>query len=202
MTRFGRRILSAVPAVVVVGTCVATLVLQDACILAQPSGELPRIPESRPTIVHASVVPSTSAVLTRFPSTFIVPVELADPNLEFVYATFVDYNPRNGDGLVEEPRHSVFEAANTVGRTRTLTIAIPAPLELDRCHTVEVVVALHLASDTDLTGDPKLRHTPLEPGGDIATWFYNPSGDLGGCPSLDAGIDASMDADAAEGGAQ
>jgi hypothetical protein len=206
MTRIGRRILSAVPAVAVVGVCMTTLLVQDACILAEPSGELPRIPESRPTIVHASVVPSTSAVLTRFPSTFIVPVELADPNVEFVYAAFIDYNPLTGDGLVEEPRHSVFEAsnnsANTVGRTRTLTIAVPAPPELDRCHTIEVVVALHLASDTDLTGDPKLRHTPLAPGGDVATWFYNPNGDLAGCPTLDAGIDAGMDADAAEGGAQ
>lgn len=43
-------------------------------------------------------------------STFIVPVELADPSVEFVYATFIDYNPLTGDGLVEEPRHSVFEA--------------------------------------------------------------------------------------------
>jgi len=207
MKRFGRRILAALPAVAVVGACVTTLLVQDACILAQPSGELPRIPESRPTIIRASAVPSTSAVLTRWPvdSTFLVPVELADPNVEFVYASFIDYNPLTGDGLVEEPRQSVFEvsnnSSNTVGRTRTLTIVFPTPPEPDRCHTIEVVVALHLASDTDLTGDPKLRHTPLAPGGDIATWFYNPNGDLGGCPTLDAGIGAKVDADAA-GGAQ
>jgi hypothetical protein len=206
MKRLGRRILTALPVVAVVGVCATTFLVQDACILAQPSGELPRIPESRPTIVRASVVPSTTAVLTTFPSTFIVPVELADPSVEFVYATFIDYNPLTGDGLVEEPRHSVFEASNnssnTVGRTRTLTVLFPKPPEPDRCHTIEVVVALHLASDADLTGDPKLRHTPLAPGGDIATWFYNPNGDLAGCPSLDAGIDASADADAGEGGAQ
>ena len=201
MIRFGRRILSAFPAVVVVGACMATFLVQDACILAQPSGELPRIPESRPTIVHASVVPSTSSVLTHFPSTFIVPVELADPNLEFAYSEFIDYNPLTGEGLVEAPRHSVYEASNntsnTIGRTRTLTIAIPPPLETDRCHTIEVVVALRLKSETD----PKNAHTPDERGGDVATWFYNPNGDLGGCPTLDAGIDASSDADASEGGA-
>jgi hypothetical protein len=148
-------------------------------------------------------------VLTRWPvdSTFLVPVELADPNLEFRYASFIDYNPLTGDGLVEEPRQSVYEvsnnSSNTVGRTRTLTILIPEPSP-DRCHTIEVVVALHLASDTDLTGDPKLRHTPLAPGGDIATWFYNPSGGLDGCPQLDAGVDSGMDADAdaLEGSAQ
>jgi hypothetical protein len=206
MTRFGRRILSAVPAVAVVGVCAATLLVQDACILAQPSGELPRIPESRPTIVRASVVPSTSAVLSQWPGTFLVPVELADPNADFVYAAFIDYNPYTGDGLVEEPRHSVYEvsnnSSNTVGRTRTVTIVIQDPPEPDRCHTIEVVVALHLASDTDLTGNLKLRHTPLAPGGDSITWFYNPNGDLGGCPTLDAGIDAGRDADASDGGVQ
>ena len=200
MMRLGRRILSAVPAIAVVGVCATTLLVQDACILAQPSGELPRIPESRPTIIRASAVPATSAVLTRWPvdSTFLVPVELADPNLEFRYASFIDYNPLTGDGLVEA-RQSVYEvsnsSSNTVGRTRTLTILIPEPAP-DRCHTIEVVVALHLASDTDLTGDPKLSHTPLAPGGDIATWFYNPNGDLGACPSLDAGIDSGMNAEA------
>jgi hypothetical protein len=200
MMRFGRRIRSALPAVVLTSACIATLSVQYACILAQPSGELPRIPESRPTIVHASVVPSTSAVLTQFPSTLVVPVELADPNVEFEYVAFIDYNPLTGDGLVEEPRHSVYEvsnnSANTVGRTRTLTILLPDPPETDRCHTIEVIVALRLASDGDLTGNAKLRHTPLPPGGDSATWFYNPSGDLGGCPTLDAGIDAGADADA------
>ena len=202
MMRFARRILSAVVAVATVGLCVATISVQDGCVLAEPPGELRRIPESRPTIVHASLVPSTSAVLTRFPSTFIVPVELADPNVEFSYSEFIDYNPLTGEGLVEAPRRSVYEASNntsnTIGRTRTLTIAIPPPLETDRCHTIEVVVALRLKSETD----PKNAHTPDERGGDIATWFYNPNGDLGGCPTLDAGIDASTDTDAAEGGAQ
>jgi hypothetical protein len=206
MTRFGRRILSALPAVAVVGVCAATLLVQDACILAQPSGDLPRIPESAPRIVRASIVPSTSAVLSQWPGTFLVPVELADPTVEFVYAAFVDYNPITGDGLVEEPRHSVYEvsnsSSNTVGRTRTVTILIPDPPEPDRCHTIEVVVALHLASDTDLTGNLLLRHTPLAPGGDSATWFYNPNGDVGGCPTLDAGIDAGRDADASDGGVQ
>jgi len=64
---------------------------------------------------------------------------------------------------------------------------------------VEVVVALRLSSQVDARNS----HTPAEPGGDIATWFYNPSGDLNGCPALDAGIDAALDAgDASEGGTQ
>ena len=40
---------------------------------------------------------------------------------------------------------------------------------------------------------------PLEPGGDIVTWFYSPSGDLAGCPVLDAGIEP-IAPDAGDGG--
>ena len=63
---------------------------------------------------------------------------------------------------------------------------------------IEVVIALRFSSENDSKG----VHTPAEPGGDIATWFFSPNGDLAGCPSLDAGIDASFDADAREGGVQ
>ncbi|MDB5212506.1 MAG: hypothetical protein JWO86_433 [Myxococcaceae bacterium] len=193
MKRTGRRILSAVPALAAVAACIIVIVAQDACVLAQPSGELPRIPETRPTILHASTVPSETSVLTRWPldSVFVVPVELADPTVRVTYAAFIDFDLLTGDGLVDQPGHSDFAQANTTGRIRTLSVAIPEP-DPGRCHKVEIVVALRLVSEFD----QKQSHTPDEPGGDISTWFYNPSGDLAGCPALDAGIDASFDADA------
>lgn len=199
MTRTGRRILSTVPAAAVALVCALTFLVQDACILAQPSGEVPRPAQQRPTILHASVVPSTSAVLTRWPadSIFLVPVELADPTVSIEYAAFVDFNAKTGEGLVGEPQSIAFETANTTGNTRTLSVNIPEP-DLAQCHRVEIVVALRLSSRSD----GKNAHTPAEPGGDIATWFYNPNGDLGGCPTLDAGIDAPADAEAGEGAAQ
>lgn len=198
MKRTGkRRFFRAVPVLAAAVGCITVLVAQDGCILAQPSGELPRIPETRPTILHASTVPSETSVVTRWPQTFIVPVELTDPTVRIVYAAFVDFDSLNNDGLVDRPSHSDFQQANTVGRTRTLTVAIPEP-DPGRCHKVEIVVALRLASEDDA----KHAHTPDEPGGDISTWFYNPSGGLDGCPALDAGIDASFDADASEGGTQ
>ena len=181
--------------------CALLIVVQDGCILAQPSGELPTIPETRPTILHASTVPSETSVVTRWPQSdeFVVPVELVDPTVRIEYAAFVDYDELTGDGLQGPAQDSNFLAANTVDRTRTLTVVIPQPDDLGRCHKVEVVVALRLSS----TDDGKHAHTPAEPGGDIATWFYNPSGDLNGCPALDAGIDAALDAgDASEGGTQ
>ena len=196
MKHRARRLVSKVPIVVALCACVVVLAAQDACVLAAPSGELPRLPDSRPTIVHASLVPSTSSVISRFPSAFIVPVELADPTVAFVYAAFVDYNPFTGDGLVDAPRHVA--PTNEPGRTRNVSVSIPAPTDTNRCHVIEVVVALRLKSETD----GKTAHTPDDPGGDVATWFYNPSGDVGGCPALDAGIDAPVDADSGEGGAQ
>lgn len=172
----------------------AALLGPQACVIAQPSGDVPRLPDSRPTIVHPSVVPSTSAVLTQFPTSFIVPVELVDPTAQFQYAAFIDYNPRGlGAGLVLGPTPSTFELANTTSRTRVLELALPQP-PLDRCHVIEVVVALRL---NDLT--PAGAHTPQEPGGDIVTWFYNPTGSPAGCPSLDAGIDAAVARDAEAG---
>ena len=198
MKRTGRRIVSALPALAAVAACVIVIVAEDACILAQPSGQVLRIPETRPTILHASTVPSETSVLTRWPQTFVVPVELIDPTVRIAYATFIDFDSLRNDGLVAQPTQSDFEQANTVGGTRTLSVAIPEP-DPGRCHKVEIVVALRLASEDDA----KHSHTPDAPGGDIATWFYNPNGDLGGCPALDAGIDASLDAaDASEGGTQ
>jgi hypothetical protein len=192
------RILSLrrVYAVALIATCASVLVSQHACVLAASTGELQRLPDSRPTIKHSSLIPSSGAVLTRFPSVFIVPVELADPKVSFAYAAFIDYNPQTGNGLVELPRGSEYEPANTLGRTRILEVAIAEPLDLDRCHVIEVIVALRFFDD------PRTAHNPPEPGGDIATWFYNPNGDLGGCPSLDAGIDARVDAEGGEGGPQ
>jgi hypothetical protein len=151
---------------------------------------LPRLPIVRPTIVRGSVVPSPGAVLGTFPDKFIVPVELADPTQAFQWSAFVDYDPFANIGLVTHD-DSVFEPASANGRIRVLDkIVIPKPADLDRCHVIEVVVALRLLNDNT---DPKSAHTPAEPGGDSVLWFYSPSGDLRGCPVLDAGIDASFD---------
>jgi hypothetical protein len=163
----------------------ATLAVSThACVIADPPSDLPGLPESRPVIVRGSVVPSAASVLGRWPGKFIVRVELADPRVRIYYSAFVDYNPATGEGITgESPVASDFEVASTTGRVRTLEILIGEP-SLDRCHVVEVVVALRLKATTD----PKNAHTPDEPGGDSVTWFFSPSGDLAGCPVLDAGI--------------
>jgi hypothetical protein len=169
-----------------------------ACIIAEPPSDTPRLPESRPTIVRGSVVPPASNVLGRWPDKFIVPVELSDPTAPFDWAAWIDFNPETGEGL-EALKTSEFVQANTTGRVRTLEVAMLAPSD-DRCHVVEVLVALRFAGQEG-TG----AHAPLDPGGDIVTWFYNPRGDLSGCPTLDAGIEPiapDAGADAADGAVQ
>lgn len=170
--------------------------LLAACILGEPTADAPRLPQTRPTIVRGSVVPSPQAVLGSWPTSFVVPVELTDPTVSFEWAAFVDFNARSNEGLLLAGT-SAFEAANQTSRQRVLEIPIPAPPDTDRCHVVEVVVALAL----ETLDNPTTAHTPRPPGGDSVTWFYSPNGDLAGCPVLDAGIEASVVDDGGEGGA-
>lgn len=153
-----------------------------ACIIAEPPSDPPRLPLTRPTIVRGSVVPPASNIIGRWPDRFIVPVELSDPTLAFEFAVWIDFNPATGEGLVDF-RTSTFVQENTTGRVRRLEIPLAAPSD-DRCHVVEVLVALRFVGQ-ERTG----AHAPSPPGGDIVSWTYNPSGDTSGCPLLDAGIE-------------
>jgi hypothetical protein len=168
------------PRLALVGLMFAAIGLH-ACVIADPPTELPRSSERRPTIVRPSVVPSTSAVISGWPSNFIVPVELSDPLAKLSWAAFIDYNPVTGEGFVDG-QTSVYEAATTQGNIRMLELRIEKP-SLDRCHVVEIIVALRLN-----TTDIRNAHTPEEPGGDSVSWFFNPTGDLAGCPVVDAGL--------------
>jgi hypothetical protein len=158
----------------------------DACVIADPPSDLTQLPEFPPSIVRGSVVPSASAVLAKWPTKFIVPVELVDPRAPIFYSAFVDYNPITGEGIDgASPAESDYTPGSTIGNVRTLEILVAEPPagDLYRCHVVEIIVALHLTS----TADSRLAHSPAAPGGDSVTWFFNPSGDLAGCPEQDAG---------------
>ena len=150
-----------------------------ACIIAEPPSDPPRLPTTRPTIVRGSVFPPASTIISRWPGTFIVPVELSDPTVSFDYAVWVDFNAATGEGLVDFRTSSPVESNS---RIRSLQVSIGAPTD-DRCHVIEVLVALQFEGRR-LTG----AHAPLPPGGDVVSWIYNPNGDTTGCPRLDAGI--------------
>jgi hypothetical protein len=181
---------------ILVVACGASLFI-DGCIIADPPSDLPRLPERRPTIVRSSVVPSASAIVGTWPTKFIVPVEMSDPTLDIAWASFVDYNPFTGEGFDNTDVSPGGSSAQ--GNVRVLEIPIGQP-SLDRCHTVEIVVALRLN-----TSSPQTTHTPEPPGGDIVSWIFSPGGDVAGCPTLDAGlvgvVDAGSDAESDAGGA-
>lgn len=174
----------------------AVVAVTCACVIADPPTPLPAVPDGRPTILHSSAFPSTSAVLGTWPTTFIVPVQLSNPRADLAWASFVDFNPVTGEGFDNTDISKWTPSATT--NIRVLEIPITTP-SLDRCHVVEIVVALRLNTSSTQTA-----HTPEPPGGDIVTWFFSPSGDLAGCPVLDAGlpplIDAGGDGAAPEGG--
>jgi hypothetical protein len=179
--RPGPRTSIAAIAIAVLSAAVAT----DACVIADPPTDLPQEPAMPPVIVRGSVVPSASSILGVWPEgTFEVPVQLQDPRVRIFYSAFVDYNPVTGTGIDGlSPVASDYVPGTAGGNIRTLHVSITKP-PLDRCHVVEVVVALRFKATTDAQN----AHTPDDPGGDSVTWFFNPSGDLAGCPVLDAGI--------------
>jgi hypothetical protein len=170
----------------------------SACILADPPAELPTLPVMRPTVVHGAVVPSASRVLGGIPRQFEVPVEILDPSITFEWRVFVDYDPL-------APSNAVFAgtseraASRPSLTTRIISFGNPIPRSdpsLQACHVIEFLVAYSFAGTSS--------HTPDGRGGDTIVWFYDPIGDLGGCPRYDAGAfgDASApaaDADAGQG---
>lgn len=162
-----------------------------ACIIAEPPSDPPRLPTTRPTIIRTSVFPPASNIIGVWPGTFIVPVELSDPTVSFDYSVWIDFNPGTGEGLVDF-RTSSFNQTN--GRVRRLEVAIQAPTD-DRCHVVEVLVALVFEGRSGVGA-----HAPLAPGGDVVSWIYNPNGDTTGCPRLDAGISLRTEDAGADGG--
>ncbi len=165
----------------VAGAVTAAFVALSACILADPPAGLPALPTMRPTIVHGAVVPSAARILGRLPEQFQVPVELLDPAVTFEWRVFVDYDPL-------APSNAVFAGTNEkdplrpLERIRTVPFGNPiatADPSLQACHVIEFLVAYSFEGTSS--------HTPGSTGGDTIAWFYNPAGDLAGCPQYDAG---------------
>jgi hypothetical protein len=174
-------------AAVVIATCAI-----GACIVADPPPDIPAPPPHHPTILHGSVVPPTTQVLSD-PSaanlTFEVPVELEDPNASFEWNVFVDYDPHlnlsPSFGRRESP-----DLTQVDGGVRIIEFSITPP-DPSSCHVIEFVVALEFSVGSG--------HTPDQYGGDTVSWFYNPSGDPGGCATYDAGgLDGAVPSEAGD----
>jgi hypothetical protein len=170
---------------------VAMLLAVTSCIIAEPGTDPPTASVTRPHIVRTSVVPPAGEVLGQWPAKLVVPVELSDPTQSFYYALFIDYD----SSLFPAPGAPVcgpssFESgALTNGGLRVLEIPLGMPPDNQGCHVVEVLVALSMVC----TDDWNVAHAPPDPGGDSVSWIYNPTGDVNGCPTFDAGLEASRE---------
>lgn len=166
----------ALSVVATMAACLASLVASASCILADPPPELPKPVRHHPIIIKGSVAPPYTRVLPELPTSFVVPVEILDPDTAYFYNVFVDYDPIN-------PRPADISSRPQTETTLTFNLISSAP-DPSNCHSIELVVALGF--------DPKSQHTPDSNGADSILWWYNPSGDPGHCPQYDAGGDGAF----------
>jgi hypothetical protein len=151
--------------------------------LTTPPADLPATPMHRPTILHDAVSPPDDQLLVEWPpdDTFVVPVQLDDPNEAFRYDVFVDYN---GSSTALPSYVGAGQGqAGIDGGIVTVPIPLQPPPPVDSCHRVQVLVV----HDFAMANGAPLFHTPDMVGGDSVVWFYTPSGGLDGCATYDAG---------------
>mgnify|MGYP000872387766 CR=1 FL=1 len=164
-----------------VGSAVSlACLLVVGCVIAEAPADIPKLPEYRPAIVSGSTNPPLGAVLTTFPAKFVVTVELVDPTVAFSWRAYLDYDFANRqDETLGLMASGISKPDSARSRQRRLELVLAPPTDLKRCHVIEVIVANRFLGE--LEGRP--THTPEEPGGDSVQWFFNPSGDLSGCPT-------------------
>lgn len=173
-----RRPLGSLVVAAALGVIGAAGALLFACIVADPPAELPPPPQLPPSIIAGSSVPPGGLILTKWPTAFLVPVQVSDTSLTFDWELFIDFdefqNPLPVMAGVEKPDPSAFDAG-----IRIIEVDYPPAPDPSGCHKVELLVALSFNGQ-----DP---HTPGPQGASSIYWFYNPNADLGGCPTYDAG---------------
>jgi hypothetical protein len=176
---------------VLLSATVAVGMVGAACIIADPPIDLPRPSPRRPMILRDQAVPPTTSVLGLVPDQFVIPVE-ADPSATLEWRLFIDYDPFRppdqpaGDGRVDP--------SNGAQRDVAASVYIRSSVDLGSCHVIEVLVAAcEGANTTQGCGfGGRGGHSFNAIGGDSIVWFYNPTGDSSGCPTLDAGLDGAF----------
>lgn len=164
-----------------------------ACVLADPPPLVQIPPPTRPVILHDSVSPPLDQKLLAPPGQsldFVVPVQV-DPDQAVQWRVFVDLDPNGSPNI--GPTTGGVDDGGVLGTTPAEggSIAVreehfsltAGQIDLGACHTITFVVAYSF--------QPLLPASPVDPpGGDRATWFYEPMGDctyFDAAPPTDAG---------------
>lgn len=166
-----------------------------SCVIADPEINLPSLPRRRPVILRDQVVPTTVAVLGYFPENFSLAVE-ADPNVTIEARLFVDYDALSPDHAIQALAGKLVVSpaiGSSDAGVREITLVpdlLPETPRANECHVIEAIVAFGFQG---IPGSGRAAHSPeAVHGGDSVIWFYSPSGDLGGCPHLDGGLDGAF----------
>jgi hypothetical protein len=159
-----------------------------ACIVADPPPSIPPPSPHHPSILHGSVVPPPTKIITQSQGniSLVVPVELTDPTSAFEWHLFKDFDPVSNPLPFAGARLDGDPTAVDAG-VRFIDFSFPGddPALPTKCHVLEFIVALAFS--------PESPHTPDAYGGDSVVWFYNPSGDPAGCPATDtSGLDGAF----------
>jgi hypothetical protein len=180
--RTGRRVTYVFLALLAAGGVGAP----TACITPPPEWVNP--PPSRVTIRDDDVDPPLNELIQNLPGMFTVPIQVDDPQENFHYSVFVDYDSVSNPNPI--PNISNLEGFPPVTR---IAFVPPPQLTPTACHRLEFIVAHNFAT---LKDGGILPHTP-DPavGGDHITWFYLPGGSPNGCPAFDAGLPSEASAD-------
>jgi hypothetical protein len=167
----------------------AAVLAVASCLIADPGIGLPAI-DSPPHILHDQSVPPDTAILTSLGPALTVYVELVDPKAQFEYRLFVDYDPlnkfNNNYGLANSGTSDY--DPHFPGNVRQINQSPNFAISPENCHVIEVLVASQFYGPT---GQAAHTPKPAVPGQDApmdsVVWFYNPSGNLAGCPFYDGG---------------
>jgi hypothetical protein len=163
------RALLLVAAIAVVAGAVRALA---SCLIADPPAQLPAPVRHRPIIDGPSAVPP-QPLITTWPPTFNVPVEMLDPSASFSWRLY-------GDG--QTLAKGVSSPQDASPRLVSFVALAPAG-EAGECHTIQFSASLFV--EGTIPPDPALVDPSLT---DSIFWSFDPGGDFGGCPLIDAGV--------------
>lgn len=186
------------PARIVLGTIlVAAPAVALACVLADPP-PITSVALERPRIDYGAASPPLDQKILAPPASvaslsFVVPVEVA-PDQQFQWRVFVDLDPTGAPvdavkrGTDDGGALALPPDAGDSDRMLTFSLSSSDGIDFSVCHHFTIVVALAFKDGT-------FAEPVTPPGGDLATWFYEPVADCtlfdGGPPigPLDGGVD-------------
>ena len=155
--------------------------LSVACLISEPP-DIIKPPTRRPMILHGQEFPRSTRVLIEDPGTFYVPVEVVDPTTTYFWEVFMEFPGQiirldAVKGQVRTPGTDHSLDPDEGKSIRVLPFSLAGRLRDGQCHQITFRVGL---SPSELN--------PQSTESDFVSWSFSPSGQVGGCVTLDGGL--------------